>query len=144
VGEKSEFVPLRVKWMLDLVPQGEIICIPDKHLVIYKVSQAEIERLEEFWTKNRMGDYARGYLNGKKRGRGQAVPEALPEDEREMSLAEAARLLAQKELNSEESNSRPKRTRGRGRYRSTDIESETDSRQPAEDSLEEMEYDGEG
>lgn len=143
MGEKSEFVPLRVKWMLDLVPQGEIICIPDKHLVIYKVSQAEIERLEEFWTKNRMGDYARGYLNGKKRGKRQAVPDALPEDESEMSLAEAARLLAQKELDSGECNSHARRTRGRGRYRNTGIESEADSRQPAENSPEEMDYDGE-
>lgn len=67
MGEKSEFVPVHVKWALDLIPQGEIIYIPDKKLKIYKVSQAEIERLEEFWRKNRMGDYARGYLNGHKR-----------------------------------------------------------------------------
>ncbi|MGI9951277.1 hypothetical protein V3F56_02855 [Moorellaceae bacterium AZ2] len=91
MGQKSEFVPVRIELSLDLLPLGEIIFVPDKHLKIYKTSLAQIEKLEEYWRSRRMGDYSRGYLNGQRNNCNPIGPPSTRKEwEDAMAVAEAA------------------------------------------------------
>lgn len=51
---------------IDPMPEGEIAHIPNQRMVVYRISKAQLERLEEYWKANRMGDYGRALSNGRK------------------------------------------------------------------------------